>query len=238
MSTQRIHLTPRLQAVADFVTKGSLFADIGTDHGYLPLYLLEQGAIASAIASDINAGPLDCAKQTASKYQIPLDLRLNSGLLGILPEEVNCVAIAGMGGITISQILQDWQSKHPAPWKGTFLLQPMSTQKELRLWLNQQGYTIHQERTIPEGETLYTVMKVTVGQDSPYHIGELLLGRQTPTNHDPHRDALLAYWQKKTEHILQKLQLSTETQERRLALETQLQYIDLCRKEWKQWHPL
>lgn len=237
LSTERISLSPRLKAVSDWVAPHSLFADIGTDHGYLPLFLLQEGRISSAIASDINQGPLDSAKHTAQKYGRPLDLRLSDGLMAVEPPEVDCIAVAGMGGMTISHIVEAWVKKYPEPWAGTFLLQPMSTQKELRLWLTQHHFTIVEERTIREGKTLYTVMKVKVGETTAYHQGELLLGRQTTETQDENRHFLLDYWLEKTKKILGKLELSPETKERKEELEEQLSLILALREEWNIWHP-
>lgn len=156
---QGLQLTPRLQAVADLVPQGAAFADIGTDHAYLPAWLLLNGCIDHAIASDINAGPLSRARRTAEDYGCTqhISFRLGAGLAKVRPEEADTVAIAGMGGETIAQILSD------APWtreqETLLLLQPMSAQEELRryLWLN--GYTIHRENIVREGQKLYLVLE-------------------------------------------------------------------------------
>ncbi len=235
MSTEHITLSPRLQAVADWVPPNSLFADIGTDHGYLPLFLCQEGKISTAIAADLNQGPLDAAKKTSLKVQIPLDLRLSNGLEKISPSEVDCVAIAGMGGMTILQILQAWQSQLPQNWSGTFLLQPMSTQKELRTWLNQEGYTIQQERTIREGNTLYTIIKVKVKREEAYHLGELLVGRQHLENPDENRLALLDLHLTKLEKILTSLPTTPDNAGRKQELQQQQQQILSMREEWTKW---
>lgn len=236
MTTERIALSPRLQAVADWVPAHSLFADIGTDHGYLPLCLLQQQHISHAIAADLNQGPLEAAKKMAERYQLSLDLRLSNGLEKISPLEVDCVAIAGMGGITIQHILEAW---HPygKTWAGSFLLQPMSTQIQLRLWLNQEGYTIVQERTIREGDTLYTTMKVKAGREEAYHPGELLLGRQHPENPDPNRPELFQLHLDKLEGILEKLPQNHHTESKKTELLQQQQGVLALRKEWNLWHP-
>lgn len=90
---------------------GGRLADIGTDHGYLPVWLLQEGRIPSAIASDVGAEPLEHARRTAEEYETQgLDFRLCDGLSGIEPEETDTVVIAGMGGETIRDILR------AAPW--------------------------------------------------------------------------------------------------------------------------
>lgn len=236
MSTKRITLTPRLQAVANWVPNHSHFADIGTDHGYLPLFLLQEQRIATAIAADLNQGPLDAAKKTAQKYHLSLDLRLSNGLDKITPQEVDCVAIAGMGGLTIQHILESWKSPQ-LHWTGSFLLQPMSTQKELRFWLNQQGYTICQEQTICEGNSLYTIMKVKEEKETSYHPGELMVGRQQRQNPDPNRPQLFALHLKKLDTILKKLPQNQDTESRKKELLQQQEGILALREEWNLWYP-
>lgn len=226
---EQISLSPRLQGIADWVPKQSRFGDIGTDHGYLPLYLLQTKGIASAIATDISQGPLDTAKRMAEKYQNPMDFRLCDGLSGVKEEEVDCVSITGMGGITISAILRGWSST----WKGTFLLQPMSAQKELRQWLNQNQFTIQEERTILEGETLYTLMRVCCGGDSPYRPEELLLGRMIVCQEDANRDLLMTYHLKKIEKI--QIQLD-QAHPKYKELEAEKEAIEKMRQEWSKWN--
>ena len=127
-----VELTPRLRSVAELVPRGARFADVGTDHAYLPVWLLQQGRITGAVASDLRPGPLERARGTAEKYGLTgrMDFRLCDGLSGIQPDEVNTIAMAGMGGETIAAILA------AAPWtwerECLLLLQPMSAQPFLR----------------------------------------------------------------------------------------------------------
>lgn len=198
-----IVLSPRLQAVANFIPLESRFADVGTDHGYLPLWLLQENRIVSAIAADLNKGPLERAREISTKYQIPLDLRLSDGLENILPQEVDVVAIAGMGGQTMVHILEQWRKKHPDFWSGRFLLQPMSTQYELRKWLVSHGFVIEKEWTVREEKQLYTIMVVTLGDSTPYTEGELWVGKHSLE--DPLRMEFLHHWMDKTQRALDKL---------------------------------
>ena len=107
MEEKKLILQPRLQALADLVAGGARIADVGTDHGYLPVYLLQEKKIAFAIASDINVEPLEHARRTAKEFGITenIDFRLCGGLDLIGNEEVDTVIIAGMGGETIAAIL-------------------------------------------------------------------------------------------------------------------------------------
>ena len=100
---KELQLQPRLQCIASLVPQGARLADVGTDHGYLPVWLLQHGRIESAIASDINALPLDHARATAREYGVTerMDFRLCPGLAKIKAEECDAIAIAGMGGETI-----------------------------------------------------------------------------------------------------------------------------------------
>ena len=115
---KELQLQPRLQCIASLVPQGARLADVGTDHGYLPVWLLQHGRIESAIASDINALPLDHARATAREYGVTerMDFRLCPGLAKIKAEECDAIAIAGMGGETILGILE------AAPWTHEYLL--------------------------------------------------------------------------------------------------------------------
>lgn len=183
-----MELTPRLRAIADQVPKGAKLADIGTDHGYLPVWLVLNGVVDSAIAADLRKGPLERAKQTAARYGVEgkLRFRLCDGLAGIAPEEADVIAIAGMGGDTIAAILA------AAPWtrEKTLLLQPMTAQPELRRWLSAHGYAIQSERAAREGQRLYCVLAASGGEMPPLSPGELWAGKQ---NNFPHRGEYLDY---------------------------------------------
>lgn len=104
---EQLQLTPRLQAVADLVPKGARLADVGTDHAHLPVWLLLEGRISGAIASDIRPGPLERAKGTVEAYRVEerVSLRLCPGLEGITAHEVDTVTICGMGGDMMTDIL-------------------------------------------------------------------------------------------------------------------------------------
>ena len=102
-------LSRRLKAVADFVPQDMICADIGSDHGYLPIYLVGERIIPHAIAADIGKGPLESAALNVRKYHLEdkIELRLGNGLEVLLPNEVSCVTICGMGGGLICEILNN-----------------------------------------------------------------------------------------------------------------------------------
>ena len=174
--TEQLHLQPRLRLLADLVPQGARLADIGTDHGYLPVYLLQKGRIISAIAADIGQAPLDHARRTAQQYGITDGLRFLccDGLQGIGPEDADTVVIAGMGGETIRQILSQ------APWTKAgntlLLLQPMTKQEDLRRWLNENGYAQSAERLVRDKDYLYPVFTVFGGEQPPLSAGEIYGG--------------------------------------------------------------
>ena len=143
---KHLQLQPRLRLLADMVPQGARLADIGTDHGYLPVWLIQQGRIASAIAADIGPEPLAHARRTAEEYGAALDLRLCDGLRGIAPHEADTVVIAGMGGETIIQILTD--SPWPRTSGCTLLLQPQTKVELLRRWISENGYVCRDERLV------------------------------------------------------------------------------------------
>lgn len=105
-------LDPRLSLCASFVPAGAKLADIGTDHGYLPIWLAKTGRVIHAVAADLRPGPLERAKENVRKYQVEdiVELRLSDGLQAFLPEEADFIVIAGMGGEVIASILG------AAPW--------------------------------------------------------------------------------------------------------------------------
>ena len=134
---KHLELTPRLQLLADWVRPGAKLADVGTDHAYLPVWLLLHHRVEHAIASDLRQGPLERARQTGRAWQVhDLDLRLGDGLSGISPDEADTVVIAGMGGEHIAAILA------AAPWTRdgchTMLLQPMTRAQELCAMLSRE----------------------------------------------------------------------------------------------------
>ena len=181
MEHKELTLQPRLALLASLVPQGASIADVGTDHGYLPVYLLQKGAIAHAIASDINALPLEHARRTAAEYGVTqgIDFRLCAGLDDIAPQEVDTVVIAGMGGETIIEILKN------APWtrEKTLLLQPMTKPELLRVWLTENSYAVTREHLVRDKDTLYAVLSATGGESAPLTAAQAYCGAASV--HDP-----------------------------------------------------
>lgn len=178
-----LHLTPRLQTVADRVPAGVRLADVGTDHAYLPAWLLLQERIPFALCTDLRPGPLERARETVEKWDVAdrAELRLCDGLAGVRPEEMDVITIAGMGGETILSILA------AAPWvreKG-LVVQPMSSLADLRAGLAPLGFHIAKETLAQEGETLYVIMDLAPGAEGPLTAAERQVGRAERHQGDP-----------------------------------------------------
>ncbi|MCT4632892.1 MAG: class I SAM-dependent methyltransferase [Firmicutes bacterium] len=158
-------LTKRLEVIADLVDRNAVLADIGSDHGYLPVYLVEKKIINRAIASDVNQGPVDNAISTVKQYKMEneVEVRLGSGLNTLsMDDKIDTVVIAGMGGNLISQLLED--EKELARSVKKLILQPMTTKIELRKYLLNNGYTIVEEKIAIEGEKIYEIIVAEVGE--------------------------------------------------------------------------
>lgn len=178
-------LSPRLKTIADLVNKDSIVADIGTDHGYIPVYLIENNVAKKVIAADINEGPLKSAISYINKKKLAnkIDTRLGDGLGVIEPNEVDTVIIAGMGGILISDILD--ASKSVTDTINSFILQPMIAAEDLRRYLYMNNYKITNERLSREDNRIYEVIYVEHGKDLIeddiyFEIGKRLLEKKDP----------------------------------------------------------
>lgn len=224
-----IALTPRLLAVAELVSSGTRFADIGSDHAYLPVWLLQHGVIDHALVTDLRQGPLERARMTAEKYGQTqhMDFRLCDGLEAVHPYEAETIAIAGMGGETIAAILS------AAPWTKAqscqLLLQPMSAQPELRRWLQKNSYTIEREILVREGRTIYTIFLVCPGPMPELTAGELWAGRQQSGEVSPLRMEYLTRLLKQVEHAVSGLQKSSRSEDAQRLTELEQVYLDLQR---------
>lgn len=231
-------LSPRLRRMAREVPENARFADIGTDHAFLPVALLREGKIRAAIATDIRQGPLRRAEHNASQFGVSsrISFRLCDGLTGIMPEEVDTVVIAGMGGETISSILK------AAPWTGEgnrlFLLQPMSSIPELRAWLQQNHFLIEREHLVMEGRKYYVILSVRPGQSSQLRPAELFAGRQWREMEEPYRAYYLDDLERRIRAAAAGLSGSSPPPERQEKLKELLSLADELRtmkKEWDSW---
>ncbi len=149
----------RLQRIAGMIRHGDRVADIGTDHAYLPVFLIKEGIAPSAYACDVSDGPLENARKTVEKSGVSgITLRKGDGLNAVAPDEVDTVVIAGMGGDLIARILES------SPWvknsRYELILQPMTAVEDLREYLCQNGFEVKLETAVSAHKRTYTAMKV------------------------------------------------------------------------------
>lgn len=150
-------LSPRLELIASLVPEGSFPVDVGTDHGYLPAWLLKSGTVQRCAATDINSGPLAAAARTLDEAGVREKCRLFlcDGLADCGGIGADAVIIAGMGGDNMAGILER------APWARQcrlIILQPMSKSERLRFWLCANGYEIFDELLVRDNGRIYPVM--------------------------------------------------------------------------------
>lgn len=177
-----VTLSPRLATVARYVLPGEPFADIGTDHAYLPAYLVEQGAVPGAIAGDIMPGPLEAARATVMEAGLAgrIDLRLGSGLQVLNPGDAACAAICGMGGSLIADIL----AAGPLAGIRRLVLQPMGGEERLREWLTDNGFRLVAEELAEDAGRIYVIMAAEPGAmrltEAEKVIGPFLINQRGP----------------------------------------------------------
>ncbi len=170
----RLSPSKRLNELAHILPAIQSIADIGTDHGYLPLILLQNGLIENAILCDVNEGPLNNAKKTLGNtaFLSRVSFRLGSGIEPLACNEVDAVCIAGMGGDLIKSILsQDIPKSKSYPW---LLLQPQTEQSELRQWLLSEGFHICFDYYLSDAGKYYEAMLVSTQALRPLYETHLI----------------------------------------------------------------
>lgn len=159
----KVNLSKRLACIASYISPGSRVADVGTDHGYIPAWLIQNGICERVIASDIKSGPLQTAVNTAKSADVydSIDFRLCSGLDAYSGDEVDEVIMAGMGGETLISILD------AKPWtrEKKLIMQPQSKIPELRRWLRENSYLIMDAQLVYDAGRIYLVWLVTGGEE-------------------------------------------------------------------------
>lgn len=180
----KLPLSNRLLACCDYVSQGDVVADIGCDHGYLGIHLLQKGVARSVIAADVNEQPLQSALRNAMKYGVKnkMTFHLSDGVRNI-PRDFTCMVCAGMGADTMISILD------AAPWlrdtRYRLILQCQSRRPELRRYLYAQGYQITRETLAQDGKFIYPIMEVIYHPSHPLtpggcHISPALLECGSP----------------------------------------------------------
>jgi len=155
-----LKLSKRLRALADLIDKGAAVADIGSDHGYLPIYLAQNRIACRITASDISVASLGAARRFAREYNVTqsINFMVSPGLDGITAADADTIVIAGMGGETILQILEN------APWTKSdsikLILQPQTKIDLLCRFLYDNGYKIKETKSVVDKGKSYTVIRI------------------------------------------------------------------------------
>ena len=229
-----MQLSKRLQAVARLVTPGSRLADVGTDHGYVPIWLFEQGKILSAIAMDLRKGPLERAREHIQMHGLDahIETRLSDGLDKLLPGEADSIVIAGMGGMLVVKILSQGQKVLSSVKE--LILQPQSDLDAVREYLHRTGFVIVKEDMIFEDGKYYPMMKAVHGENTDDRKIWFLYGRLLRENRHP---VLKSYLEKEYDgccKLLEKLSRTStevakhrceELSEKKLLIEEALVYF-------------
>ena len=172
-----MELSKRLQAVADFVSEGLVVADVGTDHGYIPIYLIETKKSPKAFAMDVNKGPLLRAKEHIAEHGLisSIETRLSDGVRALKKGECDCVVVAGMGGALTIKIMEE--GKEIFRNLKEFVLQPQSELQKVRAYLYENAYSIVEENMVLDDGKFYPMFRVINGQSQEYHAIELCYGK-------------------------------------------------------------
>lgn len=235
-----IKLSKRLSYLADMV-QFPVLADVGTDHGYLPIFLLQAGKIKKAYALDIKKGPLLAAKEHIRACDLGdyIETRLSDGVDALMPGEADSIVIAGMGGDVMLHILTEGEAVIRAAKE--LILQPQSKIKETREYLYREGYEIDREDIVFEEGKYYPMMRVFPAPKNRrqaaygerewqviYRYGEQLLKEQNETLR-----RYLAYKIRQYEGILGELERQNEGKaliERKKEVRSELAYAQYALK--------
>jgi len=198
-------LSGRLAALVVFVPQGARVADIGTDHAYLPIELVEKNIVISAVAGDIHSGPYQVAKDNIKKMglQHQISVRFGDGLSVLSPGEVDTVVIAGMGGSSIIEILNSIPTVTNS--LSRLILQPMTGAGTVRRWLSENKWRVIDEALVQDDGKLYEILVAEQGisvitEPIMYDVGTILWNSK-PELLELHIDNLIA----QTERVLHEM---------------------------------
>lgn len=180
---KKVELSARMQALADMVTKGRVVCDVGCDHGFVSIYLVQQGIAPKVYAMDVRTGPLERAKEHIIEYGLEayIETRISDGLTNLQVGEAECMVCAGMGGPLMMRILTEGREK--ACSMKELILQPQSELALFRRFLRKEGYKITQENMIYEDGKYYPMMKV-VPAEVLKQVGEVPHNQGQDTDHN------------------------------------------------------
>ncbi len=182
-------LSDRLKAVAKMITPGIPVADIGCDHAYLPIRLIEEDISPRVIACDINSGPVRTAKENISDAELSskIEVRQGDGLSVLSPGEVGCIVMAGMGGRLMIKILSEGTDVLESV--SEIIMEPQSEVAELRHFLQDSGYRIISENMVCDNNKFYPLIKAVHGsmnwdKEVYFRYGKILLREENPVLHE------------------------------------------------------
>ena len=158
-------ISKRLELVASFVPQGSVLLDVGSDHAYLPIELVERDQIEGAIAGEVVEGPYQSAVKNVEAHGLKekIQVRLANGLAAFEEaDQVSVITIAGMGGRLIATILEEGLDKLASVQR--LILQPNNREDDLRIWLQDHGFQIVAESILEEAGKFYEILVVEAGQ--------------------------------------------------------------------------
>jgi len=205
------NLTPRLKMIASLVPPSETVCDIGTDHGYIAIYLAKKEMAKKIIAADIKKGPLLQAEKNIALFDVSdkIETRLSDGFSAILPSEADTCIIAGMGGETIASILTKEKGCK------NFVLQMQTAHAHLRSYLCENGFVIEKEALCKEGRKMYTALLAKRGESRALNevqkeIGPYLIEHRPPLFND-----YIRYRLYEIESILKNISLAQDAHERK-----------------------
>ncbi len=177
MTKNIIPLSPRLSKIFSLVPENRCTADIGTDHAYIPIALIESGKAETAIASDIKTGPIKRADANIKAHGLSdkIETRLGPGLETLKANDADVIIIAGMGGILISNILES--SRNVVNSAKLLIFQPMTATLELREYLSENNFTVCGEYLVSEENKLYNIITAIPSGKTHYSLKELYFGK-------------------------------------------------------------
>lgn len=227
-------LSYRMKQIAECVTDGNRLADIGTDHAWIPIYLVEQGIVPQAIALDVGEGPLNRAKENIKKHGLcqSIECRLSDGFDKLSGNEVDSIIIAGMGGALITRILK--RAGDAFTGNKELILQPQSESYKVRKILHELQYQIVEERFLKEDGKYYNIIKALPGIQYFSETWQYQYGVYLPEKKNECFQQFLLEKQCKLSSIKEKLtsgateDIAPKTQNRLLTIGKELREIEQC----------
>ncbi len=225
-------LTKRLAVIASYIPDGSTVADIGTDHAYLPAYLVLEGIAPKAIATDIHNAPFQSALKTVEAHCLlnKISVRLGNGLDVLRPGEADVIVVAGMGGRNMEEVFE----KAPEVLRQTnrLVLQPMTAVDMVRQWLWNHNWQIVDEDLLREDDKFYQVLVAEPGED--LHKGDPEFGVNLIKKGHPLMGELLQKREAQYGQVLNEIrrQAKTEIKEKEQQVEAKLMTIKRVKQQW------